>query len=87
MTDCLTKVKVPTNMTDFTPVCKYYQDMTGCYPTCICGDASIADAWKILEDGWKKMECEGDLKCGAGSVMAPGLALAAVAVVVAKLLD
>ena len=87
MTDCTTKLKLPTNLTDTTAFCKYYKDSVACYPTCICGEDSIKAAWDALEKGYKDMKCEGTIKCGAGSVMAPGLALASVAIVVAKLLD
>ena len=76
----LTDEMIKTPLTKDT-VCKFYQDTFACYPACYCDDAalkdSIATAEKTLEDAVKAMD-GGDctLKCGSGSMLAPGMALA-----------
>eukprot|EP00946_MAST-07B_sp_MAST-7B-sp1_P001080 g1080.t1 len=86
MTDCAAKLSLPTDG-DKTKMCEFYKGAMACYPKCYCDDSSQAakDAIAASEKGYKDAGCDGEAKCGAGSMLAPGLAMAAVAVVVAKL--
>ena len=76
LTDEMTKTPITKDS-----ICKYYQDVFACYPACYCDDAAykdaIAAAEKAGEDAIKAMD-GGDctIKCGSGSMLAPGMALA-----------
>ena len=76
VTDEMTKT-APTKDT----ICKLYQDTMACYPSCYCSDDIYKDSLKAVEDGLqtglKAMGVEDcTLKCGSGSMLAPGMALA-----------
>ena len=83
MTECAKKLTDEMMKTplDKDSICKYYQDVFACYPACYCGDAAYKDAIaaseKAGEDAIKAMD-GGDctIKCGSGSMLAPGMALA-----------
>ena len=85
MTDCAAKLHCPLMATRLR--CANHKGAMACYPKCYCDDSSQAakDAIAASEKGYKDAGCDGEAKCGAGSMLAPGLAMAAVAVVVAKL--
>ena len=83
MTECGKKVTDEMMKTPPTKdtICKTYQDVMACYPACYCDDANFKDAIaateKASEDAIKAMgggDCT--LKCGSGSMLAPGMALA-----------
>ena len=83
MTECSKKLADEMAKTPLTKdsICKFYQDSFACYPACYCDDAAykdaIAAAEKAGEDAIKAMD-GGDctIKCGSGSMLAPGMALA-----------
>ena len=86
MVDCYQKLSLPTDG-DKAKSCEYYKNYLGCFPSCYCDDdtQTVKDAVALQEKLYKDAGCDGEAKCGAGSMLAPGLAMAAVAVVVAKL--
>jgi hypothetical protein len=83
MTECGKKVTDEMMKTPPTKdtICKTYQDVMACYPACYCDDAAFKDAIATTEKAAKdaiKTAGGGDctLKCGSGSMLAPGMALA-----------
>ena len=93
MTDCVTKVseKATTDMTDKTKICPYFQELYACYPACYCDDANfksvIDQSIKSSEDSLKAMDVTCSLKCGAGSALAPGMALTLALMAAARLYE
>ena len=48
METCLDKATLPTTA-DFDTMCKYYQDVIKCYPSCICNDDHGKEAYESVE--------------------------------------
>jgi len=94
MSECMTKVTEAATKTPATKdtICKFYQDTFACYPACYCDDASLKatmdTTMKAAEDAVKAMD-GGDctIKCGAGSALAPGMALTLALMVAARLYE
>ena len=83
MTECQKKLAESAAKTPVTKdtICKFYQDTFACYPACYCGDATYKDAIAASEKAGQdavKLLKGGDctIKCGSGSMLAPGMALA-----------
>ena len=69
--------------------CAYVKSAILCYPECVCDSTvgSIQSQVEDLETNYTNLDCNRELqapKCGAGSMLAPGVALASVGVVLAK---
>ena len=75
MTECAKKINedmTKTPVTDLT-ICKTYQDLLACYPTCYCEDAAYKDTRDVTEKTMKEAiesmdggQCT--LKCGPAEV-------------------
>jgi len=80
MTECTQKITDEMTKTPVTKdtICKTYQDVYACYPSCICNDATykdmIEESLKAMDDAVKAMD-GGDctLKCGSGSGSGSGV--------------
>jgi hypothetical protein len=71
-------------------ICKLYTDMLACYPQCACtADKAVIDADIVAAQAAVKAIKGGDcpLKCGAGSALAPGMALTLALMVAARLYE
>ena len=68
--------------------CAYVKSAILCYPECVCDSTvgSIQSQVEDLEANYTNLDCNTlqAPKCGAGSMLAPGVALASVGVVLAK---
>ena len=82
----ISKVEAATKDT----ICKLYTDMLACYPQCACtADKAVIDADIVAAQAAVKAIKGGDcpLKCGAGSALAPGMALTLALMVAARLYE
>ena len=91
-TDCaMEKMKNAADATDKTKMCAYYQSMMTCLPSCYCDDPAmketIAKGEKMYEDALKAQDVTCTIKCGAGSALAPGMALTLALMVAARLYE
>ena len=90
MQECLAKLDAK-DVTDKAKACGYYQGFIACYPACVCDDpdskAGIDTMIKGAEDSLKSMDVTCALKCGAGSALAPGVALTLALMVAARLYE
>ena len=91
-TDCaMEKMKNAAEATDKTKMCAYYQGMMTCLPSCYCDDPAkkeeIATGEKMYEDMLKAQDVTCTIKCGAGSALAPGMALTLALMVAARLYE
>ena len=91
-TDCaMEKIKNAADAQDKTKMCAYYQGVLACSPSCYCDDAKnkagIDATIKAAEDGMKAQDVTCALKCGAGSALAPGMALTLALMVAARLYE
>ena len=83
LTECTKKLTDEATKTPVTKdtACTFYQDVFACYPACYCDDAAYSDAIAASEKAGQdavKLLKGGDctIKCGSGSMLAPGMALA-----------
>ena len=87
----LEKIKDVANAGDKTKMCAYYQGMMTCLPSCYCDDPAkkeeIATGEKMYEDLLKAQDVTCTIKCGAGSALAPGMALTLALMVAARLYE
>merc|ERR1719157_411365 len=85
------KIKDVANAGDKTKMCAYYQGMMTCLPSCYCDDPAkkeeIATGEKMYEDLLKAQDVTCTIKCGAGSALAPGMALTLALMVAARLYE
>ena len=85
MTDCVTKeMKAMGTASD---ACKATQAMYACYPACYCDDANYKSIIDAGIDSLKKTMPDCAIKCGAGSALAPGMALTLALMVAARLYE
>jgi hypothetical protein len=94
MTDCTKKIMDDMIKTPWTKdnYCAKSQSLYACYPACYCDDAAYKEtldlAIKTSADAAKAMgggDCT--IKCGAGSALAPGMALTLALMVAARLYE
>ena len=80
--ECQKKLTMPTDMTDKAKMCTYFQDVYKCAPDSCCSDDDIKKGIEKTEKD--NPDCK--IECGAGSMLAPGAAALAAAVVALKLM-
>ena len=71
-------------------ICKFFTDQLACYPQCACtADKALIDTMITTAQAAVKEKGGGDcpLKCGAGSALAPGMALTLALMVAARLYE
>ena len=70
-------------------LCQVYQALYACYPSCYCDNAknkaAIDAGIELNQKSFKDTVCV--LKCGAGSALAPGMALTLALMVAARLYE
>ena len=90
MSECSAKLNTA-DMTDKAKMCAYFQGSMACYPACYCDDPAMketmAAAEKTYEDLLKSVDVTCTIKCGAGSALAPGMALTLALMVAARLYE
>ena len=83
--DCITRLKQ--GGADVEKKCDYYKSFYACYPKCYCDGAEKGPLQARMDESKATLTTDCELTCGAGTALAPGLAMAvAAAVVVAKLM-
>ena len=92
MSECMTKVTEAATKTPATKdtICKFFTDQLACYPQCACtADKALIDTMITTAQAAVKEKGGGDcpLKCGAGSALAPGMALTLALMVAARLYE
>jgi len=89
-TECKAALVAKVENTTKDTICKLYTDMLACYPQCACtADKAVIDADIVAAQAAVKAIKGGDcpLKCGAGSALAPGMALTLALMVAARLYE
>jgi len=94
MSECITKWTEESTKTPATKdnICAKTQEMFACYPACYCDDAAMKETidTTIKSSAAAVKTVSGEdcaLKCGAGSALAPGMALTLALMVAARLYE